>query len=308
MAEARPSILVPLLLIVVVVIAAGVGTGLLYEYNHPKTTPAQRTVAVGDNITVNYIGTLGTGPQSGRVFDTSLYSVASNNVSYPKTVEYAHYGTPSQFTPLPVHVGLNAPASGYSLDGLTFGTVVTGFWQGLLGLPVNHTATISIPPNLGYGGADPACFVTRPLVVTVPVLVTVTPAQFTQLYPRANATVGTEFSDPTYAWTDLVVSTNSSAVVVENLPSLGFSIPGKNWPVVVTALNATTITVTNQLNVADAGRVGGVSGARVCAFESSAGNFVVSSVDLVSGTYTEDFNPEVVGQTLIFQVTVVQFY
>ena len=308
MAEARPSIVVPLFLIVVVGIAAGVGTGLLYEFNHPKPTPAPRTVVVGDNVTVNYIGSFGSGPQVGRVFDTSLYSVASNNASYPKSLEYSHYGTPSEFKPLPVHVGFGAPSSGYSLDGLTFGSVVTGFWQGLLGLPANHTGWNTIPPSLGYGPADPACFVTKPLVVTVPVFLPVTPHQFSVLYPRINATAGTEFSDPTYGWNDLVVSANASAVVVENLPSMGWSVPGKNWPVVVTAIDSSTITVASQLTAADVGGVAGVSGARVCPPESSAGNFIVSAVDPVAGTYTEDFNPEVSGQTLIFQVTVVQFY
>ena len=308
MAEARRSIFVPILLIAVVLVAAGVGTAFLYEFNHPKTASPLRTVVVGDNVTVNYIGSFGTGPQIGRVFDTSEYSVSVNNASYPKSLEYSHYGSPSEFTPLAVHVGPSTTPGGYSLDGLTFGTVVTGFWQGLLGLPANHSAQISIPPSLGYGAADPGCFVTKPLVLTVPVLLALTSAQFASVYPSVNATAGTEFADTTYGWTDLVLSANASAVVVENLPSLGWSVPGKSWPVVVTAVNSTTITVTNQLTVADAGAVAGVSSAVVCNSESSRGNFIVSAVNPTNGTYTEDFNPEVAGQTLVFQVTVVQFY
>ena len=308
MAKAGPSIFLPILLIVVVIVAAGVGTAYLYGFNHPKATTPIRTVVIGDNVTVNYIGSFGSGPQLDRVFDTSLYSVSINNASYPKSLEYAHYGAPSTFTPLPVHVGPSAPSGGYSLDGLTFGTVVTGFWQGLVGLAVNHSARISIPPALAYGSADPACFVTKPLVVTVPVLLTVTPTQFASLYPSTNATAGTEFTDATYGWTDLVVSVNATAVVVENLPPLGWSVPGKSWPVVVTAINSTTLTVTNELTAASAGAVAGVTSARVCSSETSLGNFIVSAVNPANGTYTEDFNPEVSGQTLIFQVTVVQFY
>ena len=145
-------------------------------------------------------------------------------------------------------------------------------------------------------------------MLTVPVLLALTSAQFASVYPSVNATAGTEFADTTYGWTDLVLSANASAVVVENLPSLGWSVPGKSWPVVVTAVNSTTITVTNQLTVADAGAVAGVSSAVVCNSESSRGNFIVSAVNPTNGTYTEDFNPEVAGQTLVFQVTVVQFY
>lgn len=308
MADSRTSVLLPTILIVVVIIAAGVGAVFLYEFNHPKTTAPQRTVVEGDNVTVNYIGTLGSGPELGLVFDTSLYAVASNNVSYPKSVEYSHYGAPSSFSPLPVYVGTSAPSGGYSLDGLSFGTVVPGFWQGLLGLPANHTARITIPPALGYGAANPACFLTQPLVVTVPVVLHLTTAQFTADYPSVNATVGTEFTDPTYGWNDLVFSANATGVVVENLASVGWSVPGKSWPVIVTALNSTTITVTNRLTSADAGVVGGTSAAQVCSSQGSGGKFFVSAVDPASGTYTEDFNSEVVGQTLIFQVTVVQFY
>ena len=308
MADARLSHLFPILLIVVVVVAAGIGAAFLYEFNHPKSATPIRTVVEGDNVTVIYIGVFGSSPQTGRVFDTSLYSVASNNASYPKSLEYAHYGSPSSFTPLPVHVGATTPSGGYVLDGLTFSSVVTGFWQGLIGLPVNHTARLTLPPSLAYGAADPACFLRQPLVVHVPVLLTLTPAQFQQSYPSANETAGTVFTDPTYGWTDLVFSANGSAVVVENLPALGWSVPGTSWPVVVTALNATTITVTNRLTAADAGTVAGVSGAQVCSTQASGGKYIVSAVDLTNGTYTEDFNLEVVGQTLIFDVTVVQFY
>ena len=308
MADPRPSILLPILLIVVVVAAAGAGAALLYEFGHPKAGAPIRTVSEGDNVTVNYIGTFGSGPQLGKVFDTSLYAVASNNVSYPKSLEYAHFGKPASFTPLPVHVGPSTPSGGYPLDGLTFGSVVTGFWQGLLGLPVNHSAWISIPPSLGYGSADPACFVTKPLVTTVPVLINLTASEFSSDYPRENATAGTSFNDPTYGWTDLVLSANATGIVVENLPTLGWSVPGKSWPVVVTAITSATITVTNQLTPADANAVAGVTSAQVCSKESSLGNFIVSAVDPAQGTYTEDFNPEIVGQTLAFQVTVVQFY
>ncbi len=308
MANSRTPILLPVVLIVVVVVAAGVGAAFLYEFNHPKTTAAQRTVVEGDNVTVNYIGTFGSGPQLGHVFDTSLYSVASNNASYPKSLEYAHYGTPSSFSPLPVHVGPNAPSSGYSLDGLTFSSVITGFWQGLVGLSANHTARITIAPSLGYGAPVPSCFVSRPLVVTVPTVLHLTTAQFTADYPSENATVGTQFPDPTYGWNDLVLSANATGVVVQNLPPLGWSVPGTGWPVIVTAINSASITVTNQLTPAEAGTVAGVSTAQVCSSQPPSGKYIVSAVDPTNGTYTEDFNSEVVGATLVFQVTVVQFY
>ncbi len=302
MAPPRPSLVVPILLIVLVLVGAGVGTGLLFEYNHPKSQAPARLVAIGDNVTVNYIGFLASTPQLGRVFDTSLYAVATNNATYPKSLEFALRGSASQYTPLGVYVG---PSGSYTINGVTFGSVVTGFWQGLLGLPVNHTAWITFPPSQGYGALNPSCLVTRPLTFTLPVLVDVPLSSFSQSYPGVNATPGAEFTDPTYGWTDLVFSANATAVVVDRLPTLGFALPNVGWSEVVTGVTASTITVANRLSPSDAGLVLGHAGSTgVC------GNtqYIVSSVDVANGTYTENFNREVVGSSLMFEVTVVQFY
>lgn len=295
----------PIVLVVVVLVAAAVGTGLLYEHNLVHATPPIRTVAVGDNVTVNYIGYFGSGPQSGRVFDTSLYSVAVNNLTWPKSLGFSYRGSASAYTPLPVHVGGTAPSGGYSVNGLTFASVVTGFWQGLVGLPANKTQTVTIPVDLGYGPPNPACFVTQPLTKKVPVLVAVVPKNFTTAYPGTNATAGVEFADPTYGWNDLILSVNASAVVVENLPPLGWSVPNTGWPVTVTNVSASTITLTNALSPGDDGRVLGHTGGSLVCGQSK---YIVSSVYPGNGTYVENFNPEVDGETLVFVVTVFAFY
>ena len=301
----RPSLLLPILLVVVVLVAAGVGTGLLYEHNNVRSTTPIRVVQVGDNVTVNYIGYFGSGPQVGRVFDTSIYSVATNNLTWPKSLEFSYRGSEAAYSPLPVHVGPSAPSGGYTVGGLTFSSVVPGFWQGLLGLPVNTSQTVSVPPDLGYGSGNPGCLVLRPLTTTVPVTVTVPPANFTKSYPGTNATPGVVFVDPTYGWNDLILSANASAVVVENLPTVGWTVPGTGWPVVVTAVTTTTITVTNRLTLSDQGVV---LGQGTAPSGCSGPKYIVSAVDPAAGTYTQDFNPEVDGQTLVFVVSVYEFY
>ena len=310
MAPPRPSLVVPIVLIVLVVAGAGAGTVLLYEYNHPKSAAPLPTVQLGDNITVNYIGEFGAGPQLGRVFDTSFYSVATNNVSYPKSLEFAYRGSASLYSPLPVHVG---PSGSYSIGSLTFGTVVPGFWQGLLGLQVNHTTAITFPSSEGYGPVIPACTVVRPLVTSVPVILSFTLAAFQKSYPSVNATAGVTFADPTYGWTDLVLSANTTAVVVQNLPSLGWNVPGVGWAEVVTNLSATSITLTNELTPSNAGLVLGHSTTTVC----GATRFIVTGVDLGAGTYTVQYdysssggsvNAELQGATFTFLVTVVKIY
>jgi FKBP-type peptidyl-prolyl cis-trans isomerase len=312
MAEPRPSLVLPAILIVLVLVGAGVGIGLLYFHNHPASPGPIQTVAIGDNVTVNYIGTFGSGPQAGRVFDTSFYSVATSNLTYPKSLEFTFRGSASSYTPLPVHVGATGS---FTIGNLTFGSVVTGFWQGLVGLPVNHTRSITVPPNLGYGPVIENCSVTRPLAFTVPVLVAVTPAGFSTAYPGKSSAAGTEFADPSFGWTDLVLSNNSTGIVIENLPTAGFSVPSSSWPIVVTAVNSTVITLSNQLTPANAGvTLGTAASATVC----GSHRFIVTSVNLNNGTFTElyDFssagggvvNAEIQGQTLVFQVTVVRFY
>src|SRR5271170_3819813 len=190
MAEPRASPFWTIILVVIVLVAGIGGVAYLYYFeNHKSPLSSGLIVQVGDNVTVNYIGLFAQGPQQGRVFDTSEYSVALNNVSWPKSLGYtSRGGSPSDYTPLPVYVGASVPSGGYSRGGQTFSSVVTGFWQGLVGLPGNRTHYITVPPAVGYSFVNASCFVTRNLISTYPVLVTVTPAQFVSLFPNVSMT------------------------------------------------------------------------------------------------------------------------
>ncbi len=305
MAEPKPSRLRVFLLAVAVVIAGAVGGGVLYYENHKLGTPHELTVQAGGNATVNYIGLFGSGPQIGRVFDTNLWSVYTNNGSWPKALQYSPHGTsPSNYTPIGFFVGSTAPSGGYTIGNLTFETPVTGFWQGLIGMAGNQTRYLTLPPSLAYGSANQSCYVTKPLSYTLPVTVSLTRSAFSSQFPNVTALAGIEYTDPVYKWTDLVLSVNASSVVYQNLPSLGTKTAPEGWPVLVTNVTATTITLTNQLTAANAGLVGGKSAASVC----STTSFIVSSVNQGASTYVEDYNSEVVGQTLVFIVTTVDIF
>lgn len=302
MATQQPSRILFVVLVVVVIAAAGAGAAVLYEYTKPKAASPILTVQNGDNVTVNYIGDFGSGPQSGRVFDTSIYSVATNNLSYPKSLEYRSRGAASAYTPLPVHVGPSAPSGGYTIGNLTFSTVVTGFWQGLLGLQGNESHVIVVPPDLGYGALNTSCLRSSPLVYAVPVLTFVPIGQFSTLYPNVSATVGVEFPDPTYGWNDSVFAVNSTSVTVQALPNLGETASPDGLPFVVASLNSTSITLSSLLTPSNDGLVlGHATSGGLC----GQSEFIVSAVDLATGTLTENFNPEVEGETLDFVVTVV---
>lgn len=305
----------PLLAVAIVAVVIGGGfAGYLYYVQLPKGAPSVLTVTVGDNVTVNYIGVMGSGAEAGRVFDTSIYSVATNGIAYPKTLEFALRGPAANYTPLAVHIGGNTPSSGYTLGSLTFIQTVTGFWQGIVGLSGNQTRTVVIPPDLGYGPINTACERTEPLTYTVPVMETLSMSQFTQRFPGVTAFQGTEFTDPLYGWPVLILSQNGSFATIENLATVGHSSSPTGWPVVVSSVAPTAngtgaITLVNQLSASDAGLVLGhdPSGSGPCGSQGG-GRFIVSAVNIGNGTYTENFNQEVQGQTLVFFITVIDIF
>jgi FKBP-type peptidyl-prolyl cis-trans isomerase 2 len=311
---AAPSATALVVLVAVVVIAALSGGVALYYLSQPKVPPAPRTVVIGDNATVNYIGIFGSGPETGRVFDTSLYSVASNNASYPKTLQFHPRGAASNYTPLAVHVGNGTPAGGYSLGGLTFISVVPGFWQGLVGVAGNESRSIVVPPALGYGPTNASCFLTLPLVQTIPVVQTYTAANFSRVYANVTPASGLSFTDPHYGWPVTVLSANASAVVIVNHAAVGMTASPAGWPIVVTSVSggangSGAISLRNELSPSDAGHLAGHDflGTGPCS-AANRGQFIVWAVNTAAGTFTENFNSEVTGQTLIFRVTIVDVF
>ncbi len=302
---ARPHSFTALaLLVVLAVLGAGVGAAVVQKIDSAPAAAGPRTVVYGDNVTVNYIGIMGSGPQEGRIFDTSNVTVAENNVSYPKSLEFAFRSNVSNYTPLAVSVGAGVPSSGYNLSGLTFVSVVTGFWRGLLGMSVNQTRAITVPPSLAYGQPNASCFRTGELNSTLPVVNYFTPSDFAKQFPKATATAGTTFVDPTYDWTDYVASANATSIAVVYEPTRGAVVSPNGWPMVVSSMTSSTIYLASELTAASAGLVLGHGNATVC----SQTKFIISAVNVEAGTYTLDYNPEVAGTTLVFVVTLVAFY
>jgi len=305
MAETKPSAFWTIVLVLIVVAAGIGGAAFVYYENHRPTPAGPLTVAVGDNVTVNYVGLFANGPQQGRVFDTSEYSVALNNISWPKSLQYqSRGGQPRDYTPLGVYVGSNAPSGGYTIGNTTFGGVVTGFWQGLVGLPGNRSQYVTVPPALGYSFVNASCFVTEPLTTTTPVVVMLGPSEFRTTFHNQTAVAGATYTDPVYGWPDLVLSVNSSTVTYENLPTLGMSVAPYGWSILVANISATTITLTSQLSPSQAGLVLGHAATDTC----GTATFTISSVNVATGTYVADYNPEVNGRTLIFIVSVVDIF
>jgi hypothetical protein len=306
----EPSYLPLVILIVVVLVGAGVGTGYLYYHNRPAPAPTTGLAQVGDNATVTYIGILGSGPEQGKVFDTSIYKVATNNATWPKALQFGFRGAPSTYTLLGVHIGAITTAN-ETLNNYSFAGVVPGFWQGLVGIPGNITHTIVVPPKLGYPAY--ACSVVKPLRFEVPVVQMFAGKDFQKLYPGVLTTTGATFTDPHYGWTVQILSANSTSVTIQNLAQVGQVAHPNVWGAIVTNVSTDAngsgeITLVNQLTPTVAGRLGGTSTTSVTCGPSPSSRFIVTDVNLTAGTYTENFNQEVGGQTLIFIVKIVNLF
>lgn len=309
----KASILPLVALIVVVLIVAGGVSAYVYTVDKPKPPSRPFLVQVGDNVTVNYVGIFGSGPDQGKVFDTSIYADAINDASFPKALQYHPRGAAANYTPLPVHVGGNTPQSGYSLHNMSFIQVVTGFWKGLVGLRGNESHLLVVPPSLGYGYGNPACLRTMPLTVTFPVYQSLSGLAFTALYPGVLATTGASFTNPTYGFTVEILSANSTSVALENIAYSGETTDLQGWPAEVASVVPTSngtglITIQNLINGAQAGHLAGTTTHGLCANGGSAAAFIVTEVNTTAGTFTENFNQEVSGQTLLFEVAVVNIY
>lgn len=257
--------------------------GVYYGYVVPKIAPPPIRAQTGDTVHVNYVGTFAS---DSLVFDTSLRSIAQDNASYPKAFSFSWHST---WSPLSVTIGS--------------GGVVKGFDLGVQGLAEGESKTVIVPPELGYGPADPAKFVVKPLLEPVVVRLTMNATDFLLAY-HTPAVSGTNVTDPLWGWS-ATVSVADTVVTVTNSPVLGQIVrPYHAWNAQVVSIDDAKnagqgeILVRHQLDRSLVDRVG---------LRDANGKvvFVVTSVDLNAGTYTLNYNDPTKGRVLVFQVTMV---
>lgn len=265
------------------VIAVVVVVGAYYVLFSPVPIPKTKTAQTGDTVYIDYIGYFS---NDNLVFDTSLQSVASDNASSPKAFSFAWR---SSYQNLQFTIG----------DG----TVIKGFDDGVRGLAVGQTTTVSVPYSEGYGPANPALIFVHSLVETVPVQQTFNESAF-QAYYGQSAVSATNVTDPVYGWS-VTVSVLSGLVTTTNSPYPGEAIrPYHAWDADVLSIDSTAnkgtglITIQNHLDSTMIDKIGGKA--------PNGQTFYLSAVDDSAGTYTLNFNKQVVGRTLVFQVTLVR--
>jgi FKBP-type peptidyl-prolyl cis-trans isomerase 2 len=242
-------------------------------------------VAVGQTIKVNYIGKL----LDGRVFDTSLITVANDDAAYPKTLSFTKRSN-SSYTPLSFEVGA--------------GKMISGFDEAVVGMKVGESKTVTLTPDEAYGEMDPSKLVTFQLTESVPLLRTFTASSFKAEY-GVDAAQGLTVSDPLYGWDATVYEFDQQAdrVTVKNVPTLNalyhvYGTGSVGWDVMVTGMdsNSDLITIEHQLDEGDSDMIKGLDG---------TSTFFIIDVDETNGTAVRNYNTELLGKSLVFTITIV---
>ncbi|MHC1680881.1 MAG: FKBP-type peptidyl-prolyl cis-trans isomerase [Methanomassiliicoccales archaeon] len=273
-----------IVLIAVLMVSASTVVILIYQ-GEQSEEDSDDVVALGQTVKVNYIGKL----LDGRVFDTSLITVANDDAAYPKTLSFTKRSN-SSYTPLSFAVGA--------------GTMISGFDEAVVGMKVGETKTITLTPDEAYGEMDPSKLVTFHLTETAPLLLTFTASTFKAEY-GVNAAQGLTVSDPVYGWDATVYEYDEQAdrVTVKNVPTLNalyhiYGTGSVGWDVKVTGIdsNADLITLQHQLDEGDSDMIKGLDG---------TSTFFLINVDEANGTAVRNYNTELLGKSLVFTITIV---
>lgn len=274
--------------IIALIVVTAVFWGAYYAWFAPKL-PATFVPAFaedGDFVEVDYRGWF---PETGRTFDTSIRAVADDNASYPKAASFQYRSGGARYDPLQWTMGCSG----------TTGCPLEAFQAAVRGLHVRDARIVILPPEDAYGPADPTKFHVRPLVAEVVATETMNSTAFQSRF-GVRAQDGSVVTDPAWGW-NATVRVAGDVVTVRHSPALHQVVRvGGRWSAEVLSIDdganvgAGTIRVRHLLTPAD-----------VNAFvaRDSQGDFIVVALDAEGGTYTVNYNNEVVGKTLAFEIT-----
>lgn len=297
-----PAKTVMTLLIAAIVVSVGLIGYVLYSNSLRTTSLSLPAIKAGDTVSMNYIGRLA----DGRVFDTSIQSVALNNALYPKSLTFTARANTS-------YAPFNMTAGNYGSGG-----TIKGFAMGVLGLRAGDHTVIDVKPGEGYSVA-PASVQTLEVEQEVPVLFSMTDAQFTQAF-GTEPIVGQTLSHYFWGWDVFVVSDQAGIATLRQEPYVGevvypYGNPNSatnpaGWAVTVMSYDTTSygglgsIIVKNGVSPADIYQVKGVdpggNAIIISGYNSTAGTFQVSLSDSTTG-----YNAELAGRELFFEVWIL---
>jgi len=261
---------------------------------------SEKTVKMGDNISVDYIGSL----DNGKVFDTSIEKVAIENNLTP------HVGG---YEPLKFTVGK--------------GRVIQGFDEGVIGMKVGENRTLTIPPEKGYGLTKTELIHVFPIVQVIsettemPKEMEIPVSQFERVVGpghKAGETVGIPDSNINLT----ILNITASDVSLSYKLKVGDTIWSKGAPWNETVINIDNKNITLMANVSKNdivqlrgapwnSTVIGLDNVNITLRHNPIPETIVPSMfGQTKVTFNEtsiimDQNPELAGKTLEFKVTLV---
>lgn len=270
--------------IVAILVAVGIVGWAVWHFVLEATPVHERTAAMGDKVTVDYIGWF----EDGRVFDTSLPNVATDNATYPKAPSFAFRGTGS-YKPFEFTVGQG---------------VIVGWSEGTVGMKLKDTRTVVVPAEKGYGKTDTSKVFVMDIVESVPVIQETSVQWFKDNY-STNPNVGVVVKDKDYGWEKSVISVQGDVVTVRNEPVIG-NILETSWPwkLKVASVDSSANSGLGEIKVRhliDPSEVNNTKGTY------KGQTFYLTGLDLSKGKFTIDENDFVVGKTLIFRISLLKF-
>ncbi|MCJ2556707.1 MAG: FKBP-type peptidyl-prolyl cis-trans isomerase [Candidatus Thermoplasmatota archaeon] len=262
--------------------------------------PAPEVVERTDTIEFDYIGNF----EDGRVFGTSVKSVADDDVSYPKSLSYT-YPADGTFNPV-----LSTIGGGFVEPGAApfFGMENKGkaLESEILGMRVGETRVVALQPEEAYGMTNVSLLETRTLVETVPQYEEMSTITYSQRFSEEGPPFeGKSLKDPFWGWDVYVYYLNrtNDLVIIRHNPTPGMVVsPYSQWNTLVEDVDSAAneglgeIRVRHQLSPEDADRVLG---------QSIHEKFIVTSVDPEAGTFIADFNDERAGKVLYLRITLL---
>jgi FKBP-type peptidyl-prolyl cis-trans isomerase 2 len=275
------------LMVLVIVTAAFWGT--YYAFFAPRLPAAPYVPPIAENGDFAEVDYRGWFPDTQRTFDTSIESVAKDNASFRKAASFQYRTGTGAYTPLGFVMGCEATA----------GCPLPAFQDAVRGMRVGESRVFLLPPEKAYGLADPDKVLVRPLLEDVPATETLNDTEFQQRF-GGRAADGTVVRDWVWGW-NVTVRVSGDLITIRHSPVLReiVTVAGK-WSAEILSIDDAanggegTIRVRHLLAQAD-----------VNAFVAAdrEGNFIVVALDPSGGTFTVDYNQEVVGKTLAFEIT-----
>lgn len=258
-------------------------------------TTSQKTVKLGDNISIDYIGTL----TNGNIFDTNIEKIAKeNNLSIRNN------------KPLRFIVGR--------------GILIKGLEEGVVGMRLEESKTLTIPPEKALGQKNPQLIQTIPIVQNISIIktfpkifnmsirqfgivfgtnhkigdtikipdtninLTIQNITSSNVLASYNLLIGSEISQSGVPWNDTVIKIDDNNIIARSNVKENEKIQLEGWNATVINVDSDNITLKHN-SIPDT------------KIQTQLGT---AKVHFNNTFITIDQNNELAGETLIFNVTI----